>query len=132
MATQQAAIATAAVQDKANKTLDNLTSGGKDVIATLAAPSGSTVNVTIGTSGSTYVAPKNGWLVFRRRVSTAGNAVELRNESMGMNSRVFGAANNNLIAIYLPAKKGQTIKYQYDGTNTSDQSLFFVYAQGEV
>ena len=95
-------------------------------------PSSKYVILTVGSSGTGYVAPANGYLFFKRRSSTEGNYIEIKDMDDGLSTIIYAADGDNLMGVFLPLRQGQTGAIYYSGTNTNDQELRFVYAEGEI
>lgn len=104
----------------------------KSYISGLGMPSNKYIDLTLGASGSEYVAPANGWffsagyynsaLQFNKRVQDS-NMDEYSVTTNGGVQGVVGAS------ILLPVKKGDIVYFVY----TSTVTLFrFIYAEGEV
>lgn len=94
-------------------------------------PSSKYIDLELQASGSIYTAPANGWFALRKRSSSAGQAIELRNNTTNISIRFSYSKENFLAGIYIPAKKGDRVYYESESTNTKDQKFVFVYAEGE-
>ena len=91
-------------------------------------PSGKYIDLTLGASKSSYIAPANGWIYISKKASGAGQyifisgkgAIEHRSHS-----------SSDIIKMMYPITKGQTfsIEYTLGGTTSTFQ---FIYAQGEA
>ena len=100
-------------------------------------PSTKYINLTVGTSQSSYTAPANGWVNFSI-VCNAGNSycdlLTYTNEGTLYNF-VTSKSNFNSAGQYLgvivPVRKGQQFKIQY-GNKQTNHLFTFIYAEGEV
>ena len=110
---------------KANTSLSNLSTAGKDLASGLGMPSNRYIDLTLGASGSSYTAPANGYFVVR--VPFTGNqACALFNTTtlvgINLNSNGVWTAYGNI-----PVKKNDVVQLLYNCT----PNLFrFVYAEG--
>ena len=132
IATDKAAEAVSTVSTKANKDMDNLSTTGKKAVAHLPMPSSSYLDLTLGSAGSTYFAPANGWYVIRKAASAAGQYWYFANESAGNLCYSITTHNNDqTVEAFIPAKSGDIIRANY---NLGGSTTFFrfVYAEGEV
>lgn len=116
---------------KANVALDNLTNAGKEVCAHQAMPSDRYIDLTVAATGSTYVAPADGYVRFSgRSTSQYGNIGMIGRSS---NADLVYFTNycqypNNYMHITIPVSKGQTVKIVYFDADTL--TLRFIYANG--
>ena len=136
--TAQAAEFQQGLSGKADTSLANLSTAGKDLASGLGMPSNRYIDLTLGASGSTYTAPANGYFCFNGKDSgNTGTA----NFVMRNQTRYFGVAVTNTnstrtpawTGCILPAKKGDIVSYYYGGTlafNNTNWSLRFYYAEG--
>ena len=136
--TAQAAEFQQGLSGKADTSLSNLSTAGKDLASGLGMPSNRYIDLTLGASGSTYTAPANGYFCLNGKDSgnTGTAAFVMRNQT-----RYFGVAVTNTnskmtpswTGCILPAKKGDIVPYYYEGTlalNDTNWSLRFYYAEG--
>lgn len=116
---------------KANVALDNITSAGKTVCANMAMPSGTYTNLTIGTHGTSYSAPADGYFIVKGYNSSAtlSNLLGCLNTSTGLGYSITPSNySGSESTVTVPAKKGeQVVIYNYGGTFTM---VRFVYANG--
>lgn len=88
-------------------------------------PSNSFINLTLGASGTEYVAPADGW--FSVAGSSNGNDGQIWLESSFLKSMVMG--NPHIaIANFIPCCKGKKTKISY--YNYSCEYFRFIYANG--
>ena len=91
-------------------------------------PSDNYLDLSLGASGTTYTAPANGWVVFGKAASAAGQYINL---SSGANVvQVISYASGNILSICLPVLKGKTFKASYTVAGATN-SFRFIYGEGE-
>ena len=96
-------------------------------------PSHDYVELTIGTPGSTYTAPANGWYELSGiPTHSTNNNIVLLNTNTKVATQVQGITTGYAVAQFIPCTKGNIIEVNY--TNYSftakGQGLRFIYAQG--
>ena len=121
-------------ENKADINASNFSNVGKTTLASFPMPSEKFINLTLGASGDTYIAPANGYVYIIKRVSTIGQYVAISiNNATGANLNAYSRAPiaNDLPRCYLPVAKGQqfSISYTADGDNR-DTKFKFYYAVG--
>ena len=104
-------------------------------------PSDKYIDLTLGATDASYLAPANGWFSITKTAQGTGHMyLNMYNWDTKNNTRKLGTSCNTnhtvsgdstLLANYIPAKKGDTIKIAY---NLTGETMFFrfVYAEGEV
>ena len=103
----------------------------KSTISGWAMPSSKYIDLTLGASGSTYIAPANGWVRFVYTVATQGGWGSLVNNTNGLWMGLPGNYyTNGEHSMFIPVKKGDVYSIHYGGSTW--KSLWFVYAEGEV
>lgn len=107
------------------KNASNFSVIGKAEISHLAMPSGTSVDLTVGPSGTTYVASADGYINFCMKSTAAGQMVQLYT---GVNVNAFSTAANQTLRIFAPIKKGR--EYQVDYTAPTVGYLKLVYLEG--
>lgn len=116
---------------KANVEADNLTQEGKSLISSLGLPSRKYDSLTLGSSGSTYVAPANGWFYIRKKTGSSSwqwfNFVNTTNEILALMSF---AQNNVGLYCLMPCLKGDVIKTEYSMSGETEAFRFY-YAEGD-
>ena len=121
------------------KNASNFSQTGLSTLSGLGMPSNRTrIDLTFGATGTTYVAPANGYFACHFRYSSTagwggafllkpgGSALGVGDDILGT-QMLRGTASN--FAYFLPAQKGQVLYLNYSGM-TSDY-FGFIYAQGE-
>lgn len=121
---------------KADTDLVNITDTGKVMLSGIGMPSTESISLTLGASGSTYIAPSNGYLYCRLNTTGGtGYSWVWLIASGGLQSRNNNYMVNNQTVLgcyaWVPVLKGQTVTINYDYVgNISDSYLRFVYAKG--
>lgn len=92
-------------------------------------PSGKYIDLTLGASGNSYIAPADGYVYFRKDATAVGQYFVL----YGSNIQVVNksATSGGYIAGYIPVKNGETFKVEYNLAG-STVVFKFVYAQGAI
>lgn len=104
----------------------------KSTISGWSMPSSRYINLTLGASGSTYTAPANGWFIFDKRSSAAGQYVVITNETNGYDWEGASAAYGVSVECNksVPVKKGDIIKIIYT-LGGAFVRFAFIYAEGQ-
>ena len=98
-----------------------------EFIAHQAMPSGGYVDLTLGTSGSSYTAPADGYICLVK----TGNDTEritIRDLTTNFESSSY-ASNNQNLGVFLPLCKGSSFSVIYSASG-STQYFRFIYANG--
>ena len=106
----------------------------KGLVTGYSFPSGREIALDIGASGSTYIAPANGYITCEARIASIGTGVVLRRTPpAGIFARSVASANSQLVACTLPLKKNDTFVFEYGALATTNPRniLTFIYAEGE-
>lgn len=113
------------------KDMSNITADGKEVCANMAMPSNRYINLTLGSSGSTYTAPADGYFMLKGQTTTATNLAyglfNISAASVGMLLRVN--ANGVDFRAFTIASKGQTVRVIYEAA-LNNVEFKFIYANG--
>ena len=123
-----------AISEALNNKVDlnqlNTNEQGLEYVSGLSMPSDKYIDLTLGASGTTYIAPANGWVSFRKIAGAPNLFIELIN----YNSNIFvsneAAFAESGIQIYLPVKKNDVFETKYNATG-ANIAFRFIYAQGE-
>ncbi|MDR2781415.1 MAG: DUF2793 domain-containing protein [Holosporaceae bacterium] len=120
---------TTLLNSKANFDFSNITSVAKKLVCNLSAPSSRSISISVGTTGSTYTAPANGY-VSMLSTATGDQAIGiLRNISAdNLIQRFVIRYSNYSHGVFIPTAAGQIIQYEY--SNMSINQLSFHYANG--
>ena len=130
--TQTAGLNAELFNSKVDLNAANLSNAGKSLIAGLGMPSSVYDDLTLGASGTTYLAPANGWFFIRKRAGTPGfnPFIALYDTTIGLAVESRPGANGEVsIQLILPIQKGHTARVDYDATGTTDYFRFY-YAVG--
>lgn len=126
IATQKAAEIIEAIENKANADLDNLSPAGKSYASGLGMPSNRYLDLTLGSSGSSYTAPANGYFC----VATGSNLGNIRLFVSNGLKAMFTPQTSIMDGFgYIPCLNGQVITYMY---NTAITFARFIYAEGDA
>lgn len=120
-------------ENKADINASNFSNVGKTTLASFPMPSEKFINLTLGASGDTYVAPANGYVYFLKRATAIGQLVSISlSTSTGANLSAYSRAvvNNDLPRCYLPVAKGQQFSVGYTTDGTDAMTFKFYYAVG--
>lgn len=97
-------------------------------VAGLAMPSNKYYDLTLGTTGTAYYAPADGYFVFNKGATATGQYFVLANSANGMNTTAI--ANGALyLRGFLPVSKGDTVQVLYTADGTTNW-FRFVFANG--
>ena len=107
----------------------NLSDTGKSLIAGLGMPSSVYDDLTLGASGSTYMAPANGWLVLKKLTNGGNQEIRLTNESNGLVGYAYANNSGFSIGASIICKAGDEITVYYSAGGAT-QSYRFIYAEG--
>ena len=97
--------------------------------ANLAMPSSKYVDLTLGSSGSSYIAPADGFLYFAKNATAVPQYFVLNNTKNGMQVVNKSASNSGYIGGYIPASKGDSVKVEYNLAGNT-VAFRFIYANG--
>lgn len=119
------------IDQKADKSLSNLTKDGKTAVAHLGMPSDQAVELTIGESGQNYTMPADGFLELVAIASGSGYTNFIPQNS-GPGAMLFFPASDVAQKMVIPVRKGEIVKLNYESLNKSaqDTGLYFWYSNG--
>jgi hypothetical protein len=125
---QTAGLNTELFNEKADVDLSNLTAAGKEVCANMAMPSDKYVDLTLGASNATYVAPANGYFVLAKTSSASWQVLTfILNNTQIDNFYSFDTSIQGVLCT--PVAKGDSLKINYTFGGQTD--IFrFIYANG--
>lgn len=102
-----------------------------EYIAHCAMPSNTRVDLTLGTSGSAYTAPADGWIFLNKTVGTANTKIEMWNTTTDF--RTITATGGLTTATWaycsIYVNKGDSVQVTYSVTGTTN-AFCFIYANG--
>lgn len=115
---------------KADVDLTNLSNVGLIKGASLAMPSSTYKDLTLGASGSSYIAPANGWFCFGANAGDASSFAILYSLTReGVASKSSSVGSNSYFVI-IPVSKGDSVLLAYSASALSSLVFRFYYAQG--
>ena len=115
----------------ANSNASNFSSAGRSYLAEIGMPSDKYIDLTLGTTGSTYIAPANGYVILNMQTTTASYSfVYIIDDTTKIASLSGIAIANNSVLACLPIKKGKSFRVSY--TAQTKNYFRFIYAEGEV
>ena len=93
------------------------------------------VDLTLGASGTSYIAPANGYVTISKIVATTSSAsvfryVMITNTTTGVSYSTSGNYMYHL-TLDVPVRKGDSYEIYYDATGTTNYFKFY-YAEGEI
>lgn len=108
-------------------TTDLLKRSDKYEISGWGMPSGRYINLTLGASGTRYIAPANGWFYISKTSGAANQYLTMGGN--GVYTRANVATSGHIAVEYVPCKKGGDIIVNYNLSGTTN-TFRFVYAVG--
>jgi hypothetical protein len=123
---QTAGITAETLNGKADAGFGNVLDSAKELMAGASMPSGTYTDLTLGSSGTVYTAPADGYFYLQKGAGSAGTYVSLSAGGMSVNQAAVGAANS--MALVIPVKAGKKCTVNYNATGSS--MLRFIYADG--
>ena len=104
-----------------------LTTVNKEDVVNLTMPSKKYIDLTLGTSGTNYIAPADGYFTINKGGSD-GEWIYLLDTSTGLSiSSLYPASLN--ARLFIPVAKGRSIQIQYTASGTTNH-FRFIYANG--
>ena len=114
---------------KADVDLTNVNDAGTSLAAGWPMPSSTYDDLTLGSSGSSYTAPTNGWFSICKVSSATGQSLGFENSTKKIGVASYSSATNQYIKCFLPAHKGDVV-YCYYATGGTTNWFRFIYAVG--
>lgn len=96
-------------------------------------PSSSYTNLTLGTSGTTYTAPADGWFYISKKSSASDQSISFN--YLNGNNEVYASWNmistntSQILSFLRPVSKGQKVQINYASTGVTND-FKFIYALG--
>ena len=120
------------LSNKADIDASNFNASGRSLLSGLGMPSNRYIDLTLGASGATYTAPANGYFsIYVNKGNSTGAFVRLVNGSVvHQDARAYGSTGDSPLFAYIPARKGQNVKCEYNYAGAF-QWFRFIYAEGE-
>ncbi len=114
------------------KSINNsLTHANSAEIAGFAMPSDNFIDLTLGSSGSTYTAPANGWFAISKISGSSDRYVQLYNSTNHIGINAYVPYTGGVGLCFIPVKKGDTVTVSYDLIGSTIYFRFY-YAKGEI
>ena len=107
----------------------NFTATGKTAIAHMSMPSSRYTDLTLGTSGTTYTAPADGYFSVNKTPGAVDKYIQLINLTSGLSSTAISYNTTLWTRIFIPVSKGDSVRVDYDMTGTTN-AFRFIYANG--
>ena len=107
-----------------------VTKTDKTQAAAASMPSSKYIDLILGASDTTYIAPANGWFYALAKTSAVNGYVQLYNGNINLHTISQYSSANAFVAVYLPSSKGDVFNFIY--VNCKEIMFRFVYAEGEV
>ena len=89
------------------------------------------VDLTLGASGSPYIAPDNGYFAIKTKVTNTNSSFLSWAEHSSGGRVLCSSYQYSNGGAFIPCAKGQSITFYYEGHVTVEQ-IRFIYAEGEV
>ena len=112
---------------KTDVDLTNVNNSGTSRSAMWAMPSATSINLTLGATGTTYTAPANGYFCLSAGGTGSNNWIEMT--CGAMENGIYGTIGWNL-KLFVPAQKEQVLTIAYQNIDVSTANFRFIYAQG--
>ena len=119
------------LETRVNLDATNLSNDGRSLISSYIMPSDKYIDLTLGATDTIYTAPANGWFTLNKISSSSSQYIYFENNITKISSYVKSTANGDYLRVFLPCKKGDSIKVVYN-TGGATNYFRFVYAEGEV
>ena len=102
----------------------------KDAVVHLATPSSTSVDLTLGASGTSYTAPADGWVVFKKEANSTGQFVYINGNGLetGVYSPYTGLCE---LVTNAPVSKNKPFSTYYSADGNT-KVFNFIYAIGAV
>ena len=104
----------------------------KSTISGWSMPSSRYIDLTLGASGSKYIAPANGILALRGQTTSTNKAYGITNNANGCVNLIRVDNLGNDFGVFMLAQKGQSLTVTYEGSLASGYVFRFIYAEGEA
>ena len=122
-----------AISEALNNKVDlnqlNTNEQGLEYVSGLSMPSSRYIDLTLGSSGTQYIAPANGYYNTYWTASSNNQYLTLENITNQFATTSFSVANYNTVRCWLPVKKGDVVQTGYS-VGTLNYIRFY-YAEGE-
>ena len=111
----------------------NISTIGKNNLAALGMPSDTVVELTLGATNSTHIAPANGYMSFTASTTAANGYVGLTRDDSDTIPEIAGLSYSptagKAVSVTIPVKMGDTVRSTYN--NIGYTHLRFINAEGD-
>lgn len=121
------------VDSIANSNMSNVSNAGRSFISTQSCPSSRYDTLTIGVSGSDYIAPANGYFSYITAVTGVSSASLLNTTKKLYSADIGGVSGSGKPSLYVTvrAEKRDTVRLNYSLASPSSTAFYFIYDEGE-
>lgn len=112
------------LNSKADVDLTNVNNSGTSKVAHWAMPSTTYDNLTVGSTGTSYTAPADGWVKFSAQTNNNNQFIQIQ----ATMTALAVASGTLYIDAFIPIRKGETFTIYYTAPN--NKALRFYYAVG--
>ena len=99
--------------------------------STASKPSDRYIDLTLQASGTTYIAPSNGWFYLKKSASSTNYGyVEYTNNSTGITETNVFCGGTPLFGTTFSTKKGESVMIKYTNMNETTNTFRFIYDEG--
>lgn len=112
---------------KADVDLTNVNNSGTSNGASWSMPSGTYVDLTLGTSGATYTAPANGWFSFSKQTNGTNQYLSIKTDLLG--TEVKAPNSGSGLTTFMPVRKNDVVTVWFNATGATNY-FRFIYAKG--
>lgn len=114
---------------RVEETLASLIPDNSSLISGYGMPSSKYIDLSLGTSGTSYTAPANGYFNVAKLSSSSGQFLSIFGKNNLFAVQTTSTASNNKLGNFVPVFKGETITITYNaGGNV--EIFRFIYAKG--
>lgn len=117
---------------KADVDFGNASDTAKELMANSSMPSGVYTDLTLGSSGSTYTAPADGWFAISKTSAGSNQYAaisKILNDVELMKIEVRGPTSGAECNCFMPVCAGDVVQVKYSATGTTNH-FRFIYAEG--
>lgn len=121
------------IDNKADISFSNVNNTANILMAHNAMPSDKYDDLTLGATGTAYTAPADGFFYLDKIATASGQLVhatcyDLANQEL-FHAFSYSFANNNSLAVFVPIKKGNSVRMWYNAQGSTNY-FRFIYAVG--
>ena len=115
---------------KLTQEVANLIPNNSSLISGYSMPSDRYIDLELGASGTTYVAPANGWFTLSKSASASNQYIDFFNETTNIGVKCWSTSSNVQRLTTPPVRKGQVMNCSYNAGGTV-HFFRFIYAEGD-